>query len=523
MAFGLLKAQTQDTASVIFQYLPESVRIDTTYILLAESPSLAYKVTWKNLQRSMNFSKLVHTETSYPDDYFALTHSSGGLDTVKGIKASDLYYTLFKDSVTTSLGTATSAIYGYVDSTANSLTSDIGLKTNITTTDSVKGRLTTAEGSIISHTAYIDTLLGNYSYMQSVINLKASITTVDSLDEEVQSAAAGVVLNANAITSLDSSLTVTNSYFFIYAKKDSMISYINGTPESIKISADKIILDGSVIADSLAGKVITGATIQTATSGQRVVISDANVIYLYNGAGDNVSLYGSSTYSGQAELLITGYVNITYDADVQGSLKAATSKFIVNNAGQITKINNVVTSGYIPISNGTHYEPRALTTSDLPLSSDFAWTGTHTSTKTANSSYYYTIDNQSNGTSAVSGFYAKSYQGGSQVGVALQAFNSNYSDAGYAGYARIAADAALNGLIVGAGSGKEITFRINNLQSAKVTSNGLTATKFYVSAINTAPASAGATGTAGEIRFATDHIYVCTSTNTWKRVAVATW
>lgn len=38
-----------------------------------------------------------------------------------------------------------------------------------------------------------------------------------------------------------------------------------------------------------------------------------------------------------------------------------------------------------------------------------------------------------------------------------------------------------------------------------------------------APASAGATGTAGQVRFDTNYIYVCTATNTWKRAALSTW
>jgi hypothetical protein len=37
------------------------------------------------------------------------------------------------------------------------------------------------------------------------------------------------------------------------------------------------------------------------------------------------------------------------------------------------------------------------------------------------------------------------------------------------------------------------------------------------------PASATATGTAGQVRWDTDYIYVCTATNTWKRVAISTW
>jgi hypothetical protein len=37
------------------------------------------------------------------------------------------------------------------------------------------------------------------------------------------------------------------------------------------------------------------------------------------------------------------------------------------------------------------------------------------------------------------------------------------------------------------------------------------------------PASAGATGLTGEICWDTSYIYVCVATNTWKRVAIATW
>lgn len=38
-----------------------------------------------------------------------------------------------------------------------------------------------------------------------------------------------------------------------------------------------------------------------------------------------------------------------------------------------------------------------------------------------------------------------------------------------------------------------------------------------------APASASATGTAGTIAYDTGYIYICTATDTWKRVAIATW
>ena len=49
------------------------------------------------------------------------------------------------------------------------------------------------------------------------------------------------------------------------------------------------------------------------------------------------------------------------------------------------------------------------------------------------------------------------------------------------------------------------------------------ADSFRLNALNTAPANASDTGTAGEIRIDANHIYVCTATDTWKRVAIATW
>lgn len=44
-----------------------------------------------------------------------------------------------------------------------------------------------------------------------------------------------------------------------------------------------------------------------------------------------------------------------------------------------------------------------------------------------------------------------------------------------------------------------------------------------MSAPTLVPASASATGSEGQIAWDADYIYVCTATNTWKRVAIATW
>lgn len=51
----------------------------------------------------------------------------------------------------------------------------------------------------------------------------------------------------------------------------------------------------------------------------------------------------------------------------------------------------------------------------------------------------------------------------------------------------------------------------------------LTTTQYKLSALNTAPTSASSAGVTGDIRITSDYIYICVATDTWKRVAIATW
>jgi hypothetical protein len=70
-----------------------------------------------------------------------------------------------------------------------------------------------------------------------------------------------------------------------------------------------------------------------------------------------------------------------------------------------------------------------------------------------------------------------------------------------------------------------------NVTTAKIADLNVTTGKLAAGAVTplkgnfltTAPASASATGVAGEIRFAAGFIYICTATDTWERVATATW
>jgi hypothetical protein len=62
-----------------------------------------------------------------------------------------------------------------------------------------------------------------------------------------------------------------------------------------------------------------------------------------------------------------------------------------------------------------------------------------------------------------------------------------------------------------------------DLQARLADDSGYTTIDAQLRAQGTAPAATGSTGTAGDIRYDADYIYVCTATNTWKRAALATW
>jgi len=80
---------------------------------------------------------------------------------------------------------------------------------------------------------------------------------------------------------------------------------------------------------------------------------------------------------------------------------------------------------------------------------------------------------------------------------------------------KILIDAGTNSAADGGGTHTSV-FKVDN-------AGLVTAVKYSLSALNTAPSSAADTGTTGEIRIDANYIYICTATNTWKRVAIATW
>jgi hypothetical protein len=92
----------------------------------------------------------------------------------------------------------------------------------------------------------------------------------------------------------------------------------------------------------------------------------------------------------------------------------------------------------------------------------------------------------------------------------------------YLGYnTRASADGQTNEIVIGydaIGKGSN-TARWGNTSITKHYFAG----QLNLDALNTAPASAAATGTVGEIRFTSDAIYVCIATDTWVKATLSTW
>lgn len=71
-------------------------------------------------------------------------------------------------------------------------------------------------------------------------------------------------------------------------------------------------------------------------------------------------------------------------------------------------------------------------------------------------------------------------------------------------------------------NGSTVDLRNSNNSKLTITPNLSTFTN-NLSIVGSTPASAAAAGTTGQIAWDSSFIYICTATNTWKRVAIATW
>lgn len=130
--------------------------------------------------------------------------------------------------------------------------------------------------------------------------------------------------------------------------------------------------------------------------------------------------------------------------------------------------------------------------------------------------------NQTGSENVAIGYTAGHFWGGGTSNPNIDSNNSVYIGSGASGLAA----AGFNEIVIGSsaiGAGSN-TATIGATWITKTILHGqVSGGSFKINSMNSAPASATAIGTTGEIRFTASAIYVCIATNTWVKSALTTW
>jgi hypothetical protein len=121
--------------------------------------------------------------------------------------------------------------------------------------------------------------------------------------------------------------------------------------------------------------------------------------------------------------------------------------------------------------------------------------------------------------------------GSSNIGVGISTTLLDKSDSGSIIIGHGAAGIGSNKTVLGSPSTTQTFIRgivtlgttANNGVDILQANGSVRATQYKISGLNATPASATAPGTFGEIRYDANYIYLCVSTNVWKRSALLSW
>jgi hypothetical protein len=271
--------------------------------------------------------------------------------------------------------------------------------------------------------------------------------------------------------------------------------------------------------------------------------NDAVGRIVYSNANNNIQLWTNSTQ--QVTLLSTGFFGIGYTAPAaklsvngttlintntdngvdklqvsggvtaSGTLTAATIVKAGGTSSQFLMADGSTSLGGGGSLSGTTNYVAKFTSSSAIGNSQIIDDGTNVSLRTTASTYAVNINT---GANSGIGFYQ---DGGTAVIIGTNADVTAISPISIRG-----TTVDLDGNLKVNAAGRVLIGNPapnDNTVDAVQINGTVLSTQYKLSALNTAPASASATGTLGEIRIDANYIYICTATNTWKRVAIATW
>jgi len=243
--------------------------------------------------------------------------------------------------------------------------------------------------------------------------------------------------------------------------------------------------DGVTFNSTSDSSVYLGNNTKSSGNGQtNQIVIGYNAI----GAGSNTATLGNTSIT---QTILRGAV--TTNGSFINSTAPATNALLANGATLANPISGTGTTGYL---------------------SKFTASGTIGNSIVSESGSMLNVAGTARFKEGVGTYYAEA---GSDT-------NYSFFRGGNSGLGTLVYDILGKGVFMQPFSGSLIVGGLTDNGVDRIQSNGsILATQYKISALNTAPASATATGTTGEIRITAGFIYVCTATNTWVRTALATW
>ena len=324
ISFVAIKAQ--DTTSVLWSDLPVATQIDSSKELMAISQApLTYRITWKNLQRSLNFKNLVLTNIIDDNDYFAITHTSGGLDTAKGITWGNLIDTIQVQTISI-VADSTVLLRSDIDTIAGTL---------VIQNDTLAQLRSDINQNVSNISLNVDSLVTHRTVINAHGNLIADITdTLAVFRSGIDILSDSVGIFSSSIIDIGDTIVAHRSSIELNA--DSINVFSSG---AIHLNSNTYV-DGdfSVSGDIISGGTITGTTLQTASSGKRVKVDGVtNELTFISTSGDSTYFYGLPSNL----LLFNGIMQIVggwyTDGTGSGSVTARGDSLFFQNSSSVLK------------------------------------------------------------------------------------------------------------------------------------------------------------------------------------------
>ena len=513
---------------------------DISYIVAQTRTAAAtFNVTnsflFRAAQASIGASSTIGTQVGFYAEP-SLTGATNNYGFLGGIASGTNRWNLYMD------GTANNYMAGSLGIGSTSLTG-INLKVNKNLTgatssysiDNTSAILSDVTSTGIYYNTYANTQSANFSLSNIVHYQAGGISTFANVT------AGGAVTNQTGFLVLASTIGATNNYGFrglIPSGTNRWNIYMDGTASNYLEgdtaigttslgTATKFTLGGSETAVSAIARgqlinttltasanndVLVGLDVNpTLSAGAFTGVTNAGLRIIFSGTGTGVGNYLSiinNTYpvinSGGAISINAQNTTVFYADTVQTEIKARSVTSIITFSLSNTIVGRFFgTTGNLLLQNGGTFTDAGYRL-DVNGTARVQGNGLFTGSLSviSSSGLFYlnrSVDTNANAIVLKTSSTFDWFIGQSPLGNAI-------SDLSFYSY----------------GTSSEV-LKIAKSTGAATFISSLTAADYRLSALNTAPATSSSTGTLGEIRIDANHIYVCTATNTWKRVAIATF